>query len=88
MNRRRKFYLAIYRDPRTPWVAKAILWLALAYAVSPIDIIPDFIPVIGYLDDLLIVPFSIWLALRLVPSEVYADHEEKLKPVARRMNHD
>jgi len=62
------------RDPRTPWYAK---WLAIAiaaYAVSPIDLIPDFIPVLGYLDDLLIVPFGIWLTLRLIPPEVMAQH--------------
>jgi uncharacterized membrane protein YkvA (DUF1232 family) len=55
------------RDPRTPMVAKVVAGLTAAYALSPIDLIPDFIPVIGYLDDLLIVPAGIWLALRLVP---------------------
>jgi uncharacterized membrane protein YkvA (DUF1232 family) len=56
------------RDPRTPWYAKAIAALVAAYALSPIDLIPDFIPVLGYLDDLLIVPAGIWIAVRLVPA--------------------
>jgi uncharacterized membrane protein YkvA (DUF1232 family) len=62
------------RDPRTPWYAK---WLAIAvaaYAFSPIDLIPDFIPVLGYLDDLLLVPLGVWLAVRLIPKDVLAEH--------------
>lgn len=62
-------YLAA-RDPRTPWYAKALIFLIVAYALSPIDLIPDFLPVLGYLDDLLIVPGGIWLAMRLIPVEV------------------
>jgi uncharacterized membrane protein YkvA (DUF1232 family) len=62
-------YLA-YRDPRTPWYAKAWAMLVVAYALSPIDLIPDFIPVLGYLDDLVLVPLGIWVALRLVPVPV------------------
>ena len=62
-------YLAV-RDPRTPLPAKIVAGLVLAYALSPIDLIPDFIPVLGYLDDLIIVPLGIMLALRLVPAEV------------------
>lgn len=61
------------RDLRTPWYAKAWALLVLAYALSPIDLIPDFIPVLGYLDDLLLVPAGLWLALRLVPAEVMTD---------------
>lgn len=60
------------RDPRTPWLAKVVLALVLLYAASPIDLIPDFIPVLGYLDDLLLLPAGIWLALRLIPPEVMA----------------
>ena len=62
------------RDPRTPWYAK---WLALAvaaYAVSPIDLIPDFIPILGYLDDLLLVPLGVWLVVRMIPKDVLAEH--------------
>jgi uncharacterized membrane protein YkvA (DUF1232 family) len=65
-------YLA-QRDPRCPWYARAVAIATVAYAVSPIDLIPDPIPVIGYLDDLLIVPAGFWLALRLVPEDVMSD---------------
>jgi uncharacterized membrane protein YkvA (DUF1232 family) len=65
-------YLAS-RDSRTPWYAKALAIAVLAYALSPIDLIPDFIPVLGYLDDLIIVPAGLALVLRLVPAEVLAD---------------
>ena len=58
------------RDPRTPWVAKLIVLGTVAYALSPIDLIPDFIPVLGYLDDLIIVPAGIALAIRLIPHQV------------------
>ncbi len=64
-------YLA-YRDPRTPWYARIVAGLVVAYALSPIDLIPDFIPVIGYLDDLIIVPLGIALSIRLIPAEVIA----------------
>jgi uncharacterized membrane protein YkvA (DUF1232 family) len=60
------------RDSRVPWYAKAVAGGVAAYALSPIDLIPDFIPVLGYLDDLLIVPFGIMLAVRLIPSDVMA----------------
>jgi uncharacterized membrane protein YkvA (DUF1232 family) len=65
-------YLAS-RDPRTPWLAKVVAIAVVAYLFSPIDLIPDPIPVLGYLDDLLIVPAGIAIALRLVPAEVMAD---------------
>ncbi|MGO7543316.1 DUF1232 domain-containing protein [Rhizobium leguminosarum] len=58
------------RDARVPWHAKAVAGAVAAYALSPIDLIPDFIPILGYLDDLLIVPLGIMLAIRLVPAEV------------------
>ncbi|MBN9088036.1 MAG: DUF1232 domain-containing protein [Reyranella sp.] len=61
------------RDPRVPWHAKAVAAAVAAYALSPIDLIPDFIPVIGYLDDLIVVPLGILLALRLIPPSVLAD---------------
>jgi uncharacterized membrane protein YkvA (DUF1232 family) len=65
-------YLA-FRDPRTPWLARGVALLTLAYALSPIDLIPDFVPVLGYLDDLIIVPAGIALAIKLIPSQVMAE---------------
>jgi uncharacterized membrane protein YkvA (DUF1232 family) len=65
-------YLAA-RDPRTPWYAKALVFFVVAHTFSPIDLIPDFIPVLGYLDDLIITPGGIWLAVRLIPAEVLAE---------------
>jgi uncharacterized membrane protein YkvA (DUF1232 family) len=65
-------YLAA-RDPRTPWYAKLLAGGIVAYAVSPIDLIPDFVPVLGYLDDLILIPAGIALAIRLVPDSVLAD---------------
>lgn len=62
-------YLA-FRDPQTPWYAQAIAGLTLAMALSPIDLIPDFIPVLGYLDDLIIVPLGISLSVKLIPQDV------------------
>ncbi|KMY54393.1 hypothetical protein AC623_11000 [Bacillus sp. FJAT-27231] len=59
-----------YKDNRTPWYAKAVAICVVAYAFSPIDLIPDFIPILGYLDDLLLVPVGIALALKLIPAEV------------------
>jgi uncharacterized membrane protein YkvA (DUF1232 family) len=61
------------RDPRVPWHAKALAGAVAAYALSPIDVIPDFIPVLGYLDDLLIVPAGIWLVVRLIPAPLMAE---------------
>ncbi len=58
------------RHPQTPWLAKAIAALAVAYALSPIDLIPDFIPVLGYLDDALLLPAMVWLAVRCLPEDV------------------
>jgi uncharacterized membrane protein YkvA (DUF1232 family) len=66
-------YLAA-RDPRVPWYVKAVAIGIAAYALSPIDLIPDFIPVLGYLDELIILPFAIMLVVRLIPPEVMAEH--------------
>jgi uncharacterized membrane protein YkvA (DUF1232 family) len=62
------------RDPRVPWYAKAVALAVAAYALSPIDLIPDFIPVLGHLDDVIIVPLGIVLAVRLIPAEILAEH--------------
>lgn len=62
------------RDPRVPWYAKLVGVLVTGYALSPIDLIPDFVPVLGLLDDLILVPAGIWLFLRLVPEGVMAEH--------------
>ena len=82
-------YLA-YRDPRAPWYARLLAAVVVGYAFCPIDLIPDFVPVLGYLDDLLLVPLGIWLALKLIPPEVMAESraraQESLangKPVSR-----
>ena len=67
---------AIYRaakDPRTPWYAKALIFFVVAHTFSPIDLIPDFIPVLGLLDELILIPLGIALALRLVPAEAMAE---------------
>jgi uncharacterized membrane protein YkvA (DUF1232 family) len=66
-------YLAA-QDPRVPWIAKVLASAVAAYALSPIDLIPDFIPVLGHLDDLIIVPLGIVLAVRLIPPELMAEH--------------
>lgn len=69
-------YLAA-RDPRTPWYAKAVIACVVAYALSPIDLIPDFIPVLGYVDDLLLLPLGIYLALKLIPPAVLVDARQQ-----------
>jgi len=61
------------KDPRTPWYAKALGVVVVAYALSPIDLIPDFIPVLGYVDDVLLLPVLIWTTIRLLPPEVLAE---------------
>src|SRR5262244_460963 len=66
-------YLAA-RDPRVPWYAKAIAIAVAAYALSPIDLIPDFVPVLGYLDDLIIVPAGVAVVIWLIPREIMAEH--------------
>jgi uncharacterized membrane protein YkvA (DUF1232 family) len=75
------------RHPRTPWLPKALCVFVVAYALSPIDLIPDFIPIIGYLDDLLIVPLGIMLAVKLVPANLMQEFRDEAmrreKPVSR-----
>jgi uncharacterized membrane protein YkvA (DUF1232 family) len=69
-------YLAA-KDRRTPWYAKALVFFVVAHTFSPIDLIPDFIPVLGYLDDLIITPGGLWLAVRMIPPEVLAEARVK-----------
>ena len=76
-------YLAS-RDPRVPWHAKVLAISVAAYALSPIDLIPDFIPVVGYLDDLIIVPLGIWLVVSLIPDEVMVECRAKANAAAQR----
>ncbi len=64
------------RDPRVPWYAKALALLVAGYALSPIDLIPDFIPVLGYLDDVILVPLGILLVIRLIDPAIMAEHRE------------
>ena len=76
------------RHPETPWTAKALAIVVLAYAFSPIDLIPDFIPVLGYLDDLILVPLGIYVALRLIPPDVAAwGREQALRAPQRPTNY-
>ena len=72
------------RDPRVPWYAKAVALAVAAYALSPIDLIPDFIPVIGYLDDVIIVPLGILLAVRLIPADILAEHRATASETGKR----
>ncbi|MDQ0219591.1 DUF1232 domain-containing protein [Peribacillus cavernae] len=66
-----------YRDKRAPWYAKVFTAFIVAYAFSPIDLIPDFIPILGYLDDIIIVPAGVWIALKLLPDEVIKNAKMK-----------
>jgi uncharacterized membrane protein YkvA (DUF1232 family) len=80
-------YLA-YKDPRVPWHARAFAAVVVAYAFSPIDLIPDPIPVLGYLDDLVIIPLGVALAIRMIPTQILAECREeacdaKNRPVSR-----
>jgi uncharacterized membrane protein YkvA (DUF1232 family) len=73
-------YLA-YRDPRTPWVARLFSALVVAYAFSPIDLIPDPIPVLGYLDDLILVPLGVYLAVKMIPPDVLEECRDQSESV-------
>ncbi len=73
-------YLA-YRDPRTPWYARIFAAVVVGYAFSPLDLIPDFIPVLGYLDDLLLVPLGVWLAIKMIPPPVMAQSRERAQTI-------
>src|SRR6266550_1813977 len=74
------------RDPRVPWYAKILALSIAGYALSPIDLIPDFIPVLGWLDELVIIPLGFWLMLKLIPNHIMEEHrataERTAKPVS------
>jgi len=76
-------YLAA-RDPDTPWYVKVLAAVVAAYTFSPIDLIPDFIPVLGYLDDLILVPLGIWLVVSLIPEQAMAAYRAKASEVMQR----
>jgi len=77
-------YLA-YKDPRVPWYAKAFIACIVGYALSPVDLIPDFIPVLGYLDDIVLLPIGIWVALKMIPPAVLAECRQQ---ALKRLNTD
>ena len=73
-----------YRDPRMPWYAKLFAALVVGYAFSPIDLIPDAIPVLGYLDDLILVPLGVALAVRMIPEDVLSESRQKAREMVER----
>src|ERR1700685_3852734 len=78
-------YLAA-RSPDTPWDVKVLAGIVAAYAFSPIDLIPDFIPIVGYLDDLILVPLGIWLVVLLIPEQAMAEFRAKASEIPQRPN--
>lgn len=71
-------YKALYQDKRTPRLAKVFLWMAIGYFFLPFDLIPDFIPVLGHLDDAIIIPALIFIALKLIPKSLYQEHYQNV----------
>jgi len=90
LNRGRQLKSHVYtlyygiRDPRVPWYVKVLTLLVIAYVISPIDIIPDFIPVIGLLDDVILVPIAITLIMKLMPEEVIEDYQSQQQQIKSR----
>jgi uncharacterized membrane protein YkvA (DUF1232 family) len=79
---------AIYgaaHDPRVPWYAKALAICVAGYALSPIDLIPDFVPILGYMDDVIIVPLGILMVVKLIPPEIMAEHRALAAAVQDRL---
>lgn len=84
--RREVFTLYVaFRHPRVPWYAKALAIAVVGYALSPVDLIPDFIPLLGYLDDLVLIPLGVWLVVRLIPPEVLAQCRRDAESLAGRV---
>lgn len=73
-------YVAI-KSPKTPWYAKAVGALVVGYALSPIDIIPDFIPILGYIDELLLIPLGVLLTMKLIPKNLWYEFQEEAKTI-------
>ncbi len=73
-----RLYKLVLKDKRTPLTAKILLWCAIGYLLLPVDIIPDFIPVLGQLDDLIIVPLLIYLAIKIIPRNIISDYKIEL----------
>ncbi len=76
-------YLA-YKDPRVPWYARLFAAVVVGYAISPIDLIPDFIPILGYLDDLVLIPLGVALAVRMIPEDVLSESRRKAREMVER----
>jgi uncharacterized membrane protein YkvA (DUF1232 family) len=76
-------WLAV-RDPRTPWAARLFGLLVAAYALSPIDLVPDFVPILGLLDDAVLIPLGVWLFEKMVPAALLAEHRATAEAAARR----
>ena len=75
-----RIYISM-KSKDTPWFAKAMGWITLGYALSPVDLIPDFIPILGYLDDLIILPIFVYLTIKLIPKTVWEDSLEASKTI-------
>jgi uncharacterized membrane protein YkvA (DUF1232 family) len=73
-------YIAM-KSSKTPWYAKIVAAITVAYALSPVDLIPDFIPVLGYLDDLIFLPIMVWITMKMISQEVWDSFEEEAKEV-------
>ncbi len=71
----------VYKDPRVPWYARIFAACVVGYAFSPIDLIPDPIPILGYLDDLVLIPLGIALAIKMIPPGILAEHRERAQAV-------
>ena len=82
LKREIRVYQLALKDKRTPRIAKFLLWLAIGYILMPFDLIPDFIPVLGHLDDAIIVPSLVFLALQMIPKDVIADCRSRASALA------
>lgn len=77
-----KIYRLVLRDSRTPFIAKVLLGTAVGYALMPFDLIPDFLPVVGHLDDVIIVPGLVYVALKLIPKELVEEHRREVDSIS------